>query len=289
VGPVCAWLYVPASRATDLLEKACRAADGVILDLEDATHPADRGRARNSIIEALTGQHNTPIEIRINAVGSPDFDADVALLETLLGMNRIQGVRLPKVERPADVLALTQRIEAHNATLPLTCLIESAIGASNIESIAQTPGVTSVMLGESDLRADLRLPRMAGDEIGLLHIRQRLVLASVAAGLGSPSGSVFANIKDMDGLRESCATLRSLGFWGRSCIHPSQVDVVREAFRPTADEVAWAEQVLTHERELAGELSAAGSLGDGSFIDPAITRQAQDIMNRWSEHVSRGD
>lgn len=282
---VCAWLYVPASRADDLLEKACRAADGVILDLEDATHPADRVRARGAIIEALAAAHPKPIEIRINAVGSDDFDADVTLLETLIGMDRIQGVRLPKVEHPADVLALTQRIAPLGATLPLTCLIESAIGVANIESIAQTTGVTSVMLGESDLRADLRLPRTDGDEIGLLHARQRLVLASVAAGLGSPSGSVFANIKDLDGLRESSRTLRSLGFWGRSCIHPAQVEVVREVFRPSAQEVAWAEQILTHERDLAGGLSAAGSLGDGSFIDPAISRQARDIMNRWSDHV----
>jgi len=287
VGTVCAWLYVPASRATDLLDKACRTADGVILDLEDATHPADRVRARNEIAEVLTSQRTTPIEVRINAVGSDDFDADTELLQMLIESNHIQGVRLPKVESPNDVMALTQRIGPDVTALSVTCLIESAIGITNIEAIAMTSGVTAIMLGESDLRADLRLPRMAGDEIGLLHARQRLVLASVAAALGSPSGSVFANIKDMDGLRDSCATLRSLGFWGRSCIHPAQIAIVQEAFRPTAQEVDWAKQILAQGRELDGERTAAGSLGDGSFIDPAITRQARDIMNRWTDDEQR--
>lgn len=276
----CAWLYVPAARVAELLDKACRSADGVIIDLEDATHPDDRERARLEIGQTLSTRRDTPIAVRINPAGSLDFEADVELVTRLLEEGVIDGVRLPKVETADDVQSLWRRIEAVAPSPVIGCLIESAQGVTNIDSVARSRGVSAVMLGESDLRADLGLPRKSGSDQGLLYARQRIVVASISAGLGSPSGSVFPNTKDADGLRDSSRALRDLGFWGRSCIHPAQIDVVREAFRPTDEEVQWAQQILAREADLARDLSSAGTLSDGSFIDPAISRQAHDILHR---------
>jgi len=280
VGYPCAWLYLPASRAVELLDKACDRADGVILDLEDATHPSERVHAREVICESLTTNRAVPIDIRINSVESPDFDADVALLADLMDRGVNFGVRLPKVSEAADVVLLAERLCGQSALPAISCLIESALGVSNLEAIASQPGVRGISLGESDLRADLRLPIDGSGELSLMYVRQRLVVASVAAGLGSPIASVYPNIRDLEGFRSSCEAMRAIGFWGRNCIHPSQVEVVRSVFQPRPEELAWAREVLDREKELASQNSAAGALTDGSFIDPAIYRQASEIVAR---------
>jgi citrate lyase subunit beta/citryl-CoA lyase len=87
-------------------------------------------------------------------------------------------------------------------------------------------------------------------------------------------------VTDLDGLRRSCEALRRLGFYGRSVIHPRQVPVVRGAFAPRADELHWANEVLETVAAMDRSRSAAATLDDGSFVDPAILRQARLIHER---------
>lgn len=272
------WLYIPAPKADILLPKAVANADAVIIDFEDATHPSQRAEARVLVTEVLTSVQPIPVDVRVNAVGSDDFALDMAAMEPLVRAGLVQGVRLPKVESAADV-AVAQAIAGSWSDAPLfVCLLESALGVANAHEIARAVGVQGLSLGESDLRADLALPRDSDD--GLLLARQTVVLASRAAGLRSPMGSVFPNVNDEDGLRASCESLRRLGFFGRSCIHPKQIAPVREVFAPQPDEVAWAGQILAKAGDMAVSGSGAAKLDDGSFIDPAIVRLAQNITAR---------
>lgn len=272
------WLYVPAPKVATLLPKAVGAADAVIVDLEDATHPSERAQARELV--AALGPQPVPLAVRVNAIASPDFALDVAAVGPLLAAGVVREIHLPKVESAADVAAALALTSAYASGPHLGCLIESARGVRAAYEIAEAPGVCGISLGEADLRADLGLPRVERADDGLLLARLTVVQASRAAGLPAPRGSVFANVKDADGLRASCAELRRLGFHGRSVIHPAQVGPVREAFAPTEEELAWARAVAERagDMELAGTASVA--LADGSFVDPAIVRQAHDLLAR---------
>jgi citrate lyase subunit beta/citryl-CoA lyase len=266
------WLYVPAPQVATLLPKAVAAADGVIIDLEDATHPSQR--------VAAIGAQPVPVAVRVNHVSSPDFALDVAAVGPLLDVGVMQEIHLPKVESAADVATAAAATSPYMSGPHLGCLIESARGMRFVHEIAEAPGVCGVSLGEADLRADLGLPRGARADEGLLLARLTIVQAARAAGLPAPRGSVFANISDVGGLRASSEELRRLGFHGRSVIHPGQVATVREVFAPTAEELDWARAVT----ERAGSMETAGTasvaLEDGSFVDPAIVRQAHDLIER---------
>jgi citrate lyase subunit beta / citryl-CoA lyase len=274
------WLYVPASRLPELLPKAVVGADAVVIDLEDAVHPDQRPEARRLLTSTLTGRQPVHVVVRVNRVGTADFADDIAATAPLVAAGLVDGVRLPKVESADEVahawrLTSLTRPEAH-----LVPLLESALGVRNAHEIARAPGVHSIALGESDLRADLGLPRGDQADDGLLLARLTVVMASAAAGLPAPTGSVFSNVSDTDALRASCEELRRLGFYGRSVIHPRQVPVVRASFAPTAAEQDWASAVVAR----AGSMDTGGvgatALADGSFVDPAIVRQAEQILER---------
>lgn len=290
---IATWLYVPGGRLPELLPKAARTADGIVIDLEDAVHPSARPGVRTLLPAALaalaTGAGEggpaaregapVPVVVRVNPVSSADFGADLAAVGPLLADGRVQGIRLPKVESPTDVrraYAVSRRFLDQPHLVPL---IESALGLRHAAEIAAETGVHSITLGESDLRADLGLPR-DGSDGGLLLARLTVVQAARAAGLPSPVASVHPHVTDLDGLRRSCERLRQLGFYGRSVIHPRQVPVVRSAFAPRTEELRWATEVIERAVAMEHAGSAATTLDDGSFVDPAILRQAQLIHER---------
>ncbi|WP_244931351.1 CoA ester lyase [Nocardioides sp. W7] len=276
-----AWLYVPAPRAGELLAKAASVADGIVVDLEDAVHPRQRPAAREHLAEVLPAYDGAAfVVVRVNPVSTADFAADVAALTPLVRAGHVAAIRIAKVESAAEVAIARAATAAWGPEPRLVCQLESAGAVARAHEIAAADGVHSIMLGEADLRADLRLPRGAAGDPGLLLARQTCVLASRAAGLPSPVGSAFTDVADIDGLRETSHRLAALGFVGRSCIHPRQAAVVREGFAPTPADVAWARSVLAESGAQDGADSAASVLSDGSFVDPAIVRQAERIAAR---------
>lgn len=276
-----AWLYVPAPRAGELLAKAARSADGIVVDLEDAVHPRQRAAAREHLAEALPAYDGRAfVVVRVNPVGTADFAADIAALTPLVLAGHVAAVRIAKVESAEEVAVARAATASWGPEPRLVCQLESAAAVTRAHEIAGADGVHSIMLGEADLRADLRLPRGAAGDPGLLLARQTCVLASRAAGLPSPVGSAFTDVADTDGLRETSARLGALGFRGRSCIHPKQSAVIREAFAPEPADLAWARSVLAEAGAQDGADGAASVLADGSFVDPAIVRQAARIAAR---------
>lgn len=276
-----AWLYVPAPRAGELLAKAASVADGIVVDLEDAVHPRQRPAAREHLAEALPSYVGDAfVVVRVNPVGTDDFAPDVAALTPLVQAGRVSAIRVAKVESAAEVAIARAAVAAWGPAPRLICQLESAGAVARAHEIASAEGVQSIMLGEADLRADLRLPRGAAGDPGLLLARQTCVLAARGAGLPSPVGSAFTDVADADGLRETSLRLAALGFVGRSCIHPRQAAVVRESFAPTPADLEWARSVLAESGAQDGADSAASVLADGSFVDPAIVRQAARIAAR---------
>ena len=249
--PPLTWLYVPADRP-DRVEKAIASrAHAVIVDLEDGVAPGAKEEARAGLAELLSERRRTPVYVRVNAGDAADLEA-VAVLQ-------ISGILVPKVARPEDV-PVTER--------PVHCLIESAAGLEAAYAIASTAGVAGISLGESDLRSET-----GALEAGLDWARGRIVNAAVAAGLPRPPQSVYPHVRDQDGLARSCARGRELGHLGRAAIHPDQLSVIEQAYLPTDDEVARAQETVER-LEAAG----AGTLDGGEFVDAAMLGAARQIV-----------
>ncbi|GAA2988847.1 HpcH/HpaI aldolase/citrate lyase family protein [Streptomyces fulvorobeus] len=255
------WLYVPGDRP-DVVDKALRSgADVVIVDLEDAVAPERKEYARTATAELLTepaAAHAVPVHVRVH--GEDDVRA-------LAGLPGLSGLRLPKITHAAGV----QHLAALAPGVPLYPLLESALAVEHAYTIASAHrSVRGVALGEADLRADLGVR----DDAGLDWARGRTVVAARAAGLDPPVQSVYPDLRDLDGLRSSCARGRSLGLWGRAAIHPRQLPVIERAFRPTAQEIEAAEEIVAAALRDTG----AQALADGRFVDAAVVAAARRTL-----------
>lgn len=272
-----AWLYVPATRP-DRFAKAAAAADGVVIDLEDAVHPAERANARAGLDAAIGDGLGAPTVVRVNSPSTPDFAADIAAVTPLVRRGVVSAIRVAKVDSAADAVRAAEATASWGIERRLVVQLETARAVRDAHEIAAVAGVHSIMLGEADLRADLGLGRSLASNDGLLLSRLTVVLAARAAGLPSPLASAFVNVTDTEALIADSARQRELGFRGRSCIHPRQVDAVRAAFRPSLADIEWAEAVLDRARGMEISGSGVATLADGSFIDVPVVRQAETIV-----------
>lgn len=273
--PVVVALYAPADRPERFDKALAAGADAVIIDLEDAVTASRKGYAREQLAvfaEAWsTSAGGRPaVQVRVNARGSEWHDDDLAALAALPPEF---GIRLPKTQAPADV----EHVRAAAPGRGVHALLESALAVERAFEIASA-GVASIAAGEADLRADVGVPAGAAGEPGLAWSRGRIVNAAAAAGLDAPLMAVWADVADLAGLEASCRAGRVLGYGGRTAIHPGQLDVIRRAFTPTADEVARARAVVERVRDAAEAGTGALVLDDGSFVDIAMVRAAQRVL-----------
>jgi len=254
------YLFVPGNRP-DRYAKACATrAHAVIVDLEDAVAPGDKVDARASLAAWLSPDH--PVLVRVNAAGSEWFDADLRACTR----EGVMGVVLPKAERAEDIAQIVDVCGPGVAILPL---VETARGLWNALEVARSPGVAALLFGSLDYQADLGT---ADDD--LLHARSQLVLASRVAGIAAPVDGVTQSIHDRQLLRRDCLRSRELGFAGKVCIHPNQVDVVNASFAPSGEEIAWARAVVA---AFAGVAGNAVSL-NGRMIDRPVLLKARKIL-----------
>jgi citrate lyase subunit beta/citryl-CoA lyase len=265
------WLYVPGDRPETVSKALTAGADVVVVDLEDAVAPDRKRYAREATAERLSDPQSTPVHVRVNSLAGPLAAADLAAIAPLPGL---AGLRLPKVTAPAQIthVARTTARSEEGPPPPLYALLESALGIEHAHAIATAhPGLRGIALGEADLRADLGV-RHDG---GLDWARSRVVVAARAAALPPPPQSVHPDIRDLEGLRASCAHGRALGFLGRAAIHPRQLPVIERAYLPTEQEIEQAETVL----KAAEAHQGAQALPDGTFIDAAVVTQAHRTLS----------
>ncbi|HEV2633624.1 MAG TPA: CoA ester lyase [Actinocrinis sp.] len=255
-----ALLFCPADRP-DRYGKALAAADVVVLDLEDAVPAGRKEEAR----AALTSVSLDPdrVIVRVNAVSSPEHAADLAALRA----SGYRMVMLPKAEHAEQVAALDGwRVVA---------LCETPLGVLNAAALAAQPNVVAMMWGAEDLIAAMngRTSRFPDGRYRLVaqHARSAVLLAATAYGR-SAIDAVCTDIGDVDGLAAEAEDAAASGFALKACIHPSQVSVVRAAFRPTETQVVWAARVVAAARD--GGVVAV----DGQMIDSPLIRQAEAVL-----------
>ena len=260
------WLFVPGSTPQRFGKAAAAGADQVILDLEDAVATTEKERARAEVVDWLTGGGHG--WVRINAAGTDWHLADVAALAAAPGL---RGVLLAKAESVATVTALRERLAP---SAGVVALIETARGVRDAYALADSGHVDRFALGAIDLALDLGAEE--SDE-SLLLARSTLVLASRAAGLLGPIDGVTTVTGAPDPVTSAAGRARALGFAGKLCIHPRQVDPARAGFAATYREVAWAERV-TAAVAARGDDSAFAL--DGEMVDLPVVLRARDVLAR---------
>jgi citrate lyase subunit beta / citryl-CoA lyase len=256
------YLFVPGSRPDRFAKAFSAGADAVIIDLEDAVPPQQKAEARSAAAAWLS--QGKPTFIRVNDVTTTWFRDDVAICS----LPAVAGVVLPKAERVENLDFVRDKLNSAARILPL---IETAQGFSNALALARSPGVQRLIFGEIDFQLDLGI-KSTGQE--LLFFQSQLVLVSRLAGIQSPVAGINATIDDLDNLRVDTLRSRRLGFGAKLLIHPKQISVVHECFRPSAEEILWAKRVLD---AAAASQGAAVSM-DGQLVDRPIIAQAQSIL-----------
>ncbi len=288
LAPVRSWLYAPGNNPR-LLEKVFAAgADAVILDLEDAVPPQEKDRARVLVADAIRarrGEVRPAVFVRINHPETGRAEEDVRAVV----QDGLHGLRVPKVESAESVRHVHAWMAGAEATkrlavgaLPLVCNIESALGVWNAGEIATaTPRVYALGYGAADFERDVGVT--LGDEgIETLYARSRLVIASRVGGLRPPVDSVYRHLQDDEGLERSTRQARAMGFFGRSAIHPRQVPIINAVFTPTPEELAWARGVAQASSTAEESGRGALQLASGEFVDVAVLRRAQDMLEMAS-------
>jgi citrate lyase subunit beta/citryl-CoA lyase len=259
----CSYLFVPGDRP-ERFDKALAAGAGeVILDLEDAVAPELKQRARAAVAAFLRADR--PVVLRINAAGTPWFEADLALAAS----EGVAAVMVPKAQS-LGALAEVQRAAPRARLLPL---IESAAGLAAVEEIAHAPQVQRLVFGSIDFQLDVGIE---GDGEELLCFRSRIVLASRLAELEPPVDGVCTALDDPETLRADSLRARRLGFGAKLCIHPRQVPVVKAAFAPSLEEIAWATRVL----DAAEGSNGAAIAVDGRMVDRPVLLRARRVLGR---------
>jgi citrate lyase subunit beta / citryl-CoA lyase len=285
------YLYVPADKESVVEKAGSRGADALILDLEDAVAPESKPVAREIVARVLaTGIDGAgDLWVRINppslergAMTTSDIAAAVS--------ERTVGLIVAKTESAADIEFVHHAVDdvcrargLELGRIGFAPIIESPLGIDNLREIARANGVVRLNFGEVDAIASLGL-EPSEDELELLAFRSAVVVASAAAGLGPPTGSVFRDWSDDEGLRRTSLRLRRLGFFGRSVIHPAQIATVHEIFTPSEDELARARRVADrYASELAKGNGVYSDEVDGTMVDIAVVRAAWRTLEMGGE------
>ena len=284
-------LFVPASRPELFAKALAGAADALSFDLEDAVVEARKDEARAALAAFLrsdTARASTKVLIvRVNPIGTPHFAADMAAVV----QPGVTFINLPKPESPEQVRAAVAAMEAaerangvgpseaqaDGARAPVTLLlnIETPTALRRAHELASAhPRVAGLQLGLADLFEPLGIARR--DSVA---IQQTMLMVRMAAGEAGVFAydAAFADIHDADGFRAEAQMARRMGMIGKSCIHPRQIALANQVFRPSGDEIAHALKVV----QAAGAARADGAgawLVDGKMIDAPFLARAEAIV-----------
>lgn len=269
-------LYMPGSNARALEKAKSLPADGLILDLEDATAPDVKAQAREQVTEAARGggYGKREVLIRSNGLDTEWGEADILAI----GASGADALLLPKVESPAQIRAAEALLSKAGApeSLRIWCMMETPLGILNAKEIAGTGGrLAGLVMGTSDLAKDLHCHHTK-ERLPMLSALSQCLLAARAFGLQILDG-VFLDLNDAEGFRKSCVQGLELGFDGKTLIHPKQVASCNEVFSPSKADVDHARRITeAYEAALAEGKNVV--LVDGKLVENLHAQSARRLV-----------
>ena len=271
-----AMLFVPGSDDRKIGKIPELDTDAVILDLEDSVAISAKADARRKVAACLRAADGGPaLWVRVNPADGGNFADDV---REIAGPG-LAGVILPKAQSAADVVRLDELLTAGGSSARVVATIETVAGLRAAEAIAgASPRVEALGFGAGDFSLDAGIDwALEPDHPLLTAARVELVLAGRAAGIGAPHDGAYPRHGDLDGLRAQAAFARSLGFGTKHAIHPGQVPVIREEFRPSPAAIAHAEKVVREFEAAEADGRAAISV-DGALVDYPVVHRARAVL-----------
>lgn len=277
-------LFVPGTRPDRVDKAMATQADTVIIDLEDAVPPEQKAEARQVVRAKLAQYPGHRIMVRCNALGTGFFEND---LQALAG-SKLSTLFVPKVEtrRQVDTIDDAMLKLEHAGGLPessinLLCLIETALAVENAFALtSQAAGLQRacmVAFGAADYATDMGI-ELTSHGRELYFPRYKISNASHAAGLPGPIDTPYMyDLKDLDTCRTDARRAWELGFTGKLCIHPNQIDICNQVFSPTEAERAFAQKVINAFAQIRE--SGQGVLQvNGKFIDKPVVERCRIIL-----------
>ena len=274
-------LYASGSNPVNMIQAAFYNEDCIVYDMEDSVPLSEKDTARLLIYNTVRYHRpaNKYVIIRVNGIYSEYLEED---LEAAVRA-RPDAIRIPKVEYKEEAVRICNRITEIEkeaglevGKIEVWCNIESSLGMINAYEIATAdPRIVALALGAEDFTASMKSTRTkAGLEI--FYARNAILTACRHAGIEAID-AVFSDINDIEGLKEDTQLTKNLGFDGKTCVHPRQIDVVNSYFTPSAKEIKYALRVLQAVEEGARLGKGAVTL-DGGMIDKPMELRARTTL-----------
>jgi citrate lyase subunit beta/citryl-CoA lyase len=277
-------LFVPGNRPDRVDKAVATAADVVIIDLEDAVPYSQKKETRPVVREKILAYQERPIFVRTNALDTEFFEEDL----NAVVVEGLACIIVPKVEAAAQIQEINQgllKVEENKGLRPgsvsIIALVESALAVENVFQIVSQrtdpQRLFTVAFGAADFALDMGFEiTKTGEE--LFYPRSRIAVACRAAGVEPPLDTPFMiDLKDREALEADTKRACQLGFQGKLCIHPNQVDICNRLFSPTKGEIEYAQKVIQAFDAAEADGTAAIQL-EGKFIDYPVVERSRRIL-----------
>lgn len=274
-------LFVPGSRPELFAKALASQADAISIDLEDAVAENRKAQARAEVARFLQSDEvrttRKVVIVRVNGLKTPHFEADLMAV-TRTGLALLNVPKLECAEDVHDAVLLLARAEVANGVIEPTRLLVNIETPKALQYAAEIatahPRLAGLQLGYADLFEPLAIDRSDRANVHAVMFAIRMVAA--AAGLFAYDGA-FANVQDSAGYRAEAEMARRLGYWGKSCIHPCQIALANDVFRPSDEDIVHARRVL--DASCQAEADGLGAfMVDGRMIDKPLIRRAEAIV-----------
>ena len=258
--------------------------DAVILDLEDAVDVSKKEESRQLVKRQIDNNDygSKQVVVRVNDLNTKWGESDVAAFAN----SRIQAILVPKVSEIGDVSRIAEVLNEYGSELPVWIMVETPLAIININELARQPRVSALVMGTSDLVTDLGAEHMK-DRHNISYALQRSVVAARAFGKLILDG-VHLDFRDLDSFHDICRLGRSMGFDGKTLIHPDQIIVANQVFSPSEAELEKAKRVIDAWRTAQAQGSGVVEL-EGSLVESLHVEEAKRLLDFFSEAADRAD
>lgn len=276
-------IFVPGNNSRFLEKAKTLSADIVCFDLEDSVPDKEKESARNLIKNALVkhSDYKSEVYVRTNSPASKMISSDLIKIIH----KGIDGIVIPKVNNVKELNNIEKiliKLEKKHKLKPIEIIpsIESAEGVINAYDIASSSKrVSALIFGVFDLLHDLGIEYTKHPE-GAKYARAKIPIDAKAAGKYAID-AIWQDLGDESGLNQDCTIAKSLGYVGKSIIHPNQIPIVHKIFFPTQEEIKWAKKVYRVYLESAKKSKGATKVED-KMIDEVHFKRAKALLDSIS-------
>ena len=275
-------LYMPGINQKAMDKALNLDCDAVVLDLEDAVEVSKKEDSRQLVIRQIENNDYGPrvVVVRVNDLGTKWGEQDVAAVANL----PIQAILVPKVSEIRDISRVVDLLNRLGSELPIWIMVETPLAIININELARQPRVTALVMGTSDLVVDLCAEHLE-ERQNISYALQRSIIAARAFGKKILDG-VHLDFRDLDSLRHVCRLGKSMGFDGKTLIHPDQIPVANDAFSPSEAELDKAKRVIDAWRSAQTRGSGVVEV-DGTLVESLHVEEAKRLISFFSEISER--